>query len=131
MKTTIYYFTGTGNTLSIAKDLAQELSRELGDTELLPIASLIHQETIVADADAVGIAFPVYFLDMPGLVREFVKKLRFIGKPYIFGLAACGERPGSSALQPDGASSKAGGNAGSRLCICHAGELHRPDRSDA
>ena len=30
MKTTIWYFTGTGNTLAIAKDLAQELSRNRG-----------------------------------------------------------------------------------------------------
>ena len=43
-----------------------------------------------------GIAFPVYFLDMPGIVREFVQKLRFTGKPYIFGIATCGERPGGA-----------------------------------
>ena len=96
MKTTIYYFTGTGNTLVIARELAQELSREPGDTELVPIPSVILRDSIVADADAVGIAFPVYFLDMPGIVKEFVQKLRFSGKPYIFGIACCGERPGGA-----------------------------------
>jgi ferredoxin/flavodoxin len=114
MKTTIWYFTGTGNTLSIAKDLAQELSRELGDMELVPIPSLMQQETIVAEADAVGIAFPVYFLDMPGIVREFVRKLRFAKKQYIFGIATCGERPGGalfnlkSLLEEKGATLSAG-----------------------
>jgi ferredoxin/flavodoxin len=114
MKTVIYYFTGTGNTLAIARDLAQELSRELGDTELVPIASLIKQETVVTDSGAVGIAFPVYFIDMPGIVREFVQKLRFTGKPYIFGLATCGERPGGtlfnlqSLLEKKGAALSAG-----------------------
>ena len=74
----------------------------------------MHQETIVADADAVGIAFPVYFLDMPGIVREFVQKLRFTGNPYIFGIATCGERPGGalfslkSLLEEKGASLSAG-----------------------
>jgi ferredoxin len=96
MKTSMYYFTGTGNTLSVAKDLARDLSQEPGDTKLVPIPSLMQQETIVADADAVGIAFPVYFLDMPGIVRAFVQKLRFTGRPYIFGIATCGEQPGGA-----------------------------------
>jgi ferredoxin/flavodoxin len=96
VKTTIYYFTGTGNTLAVAKDLARELIRELGDTELVPIPSMLQQDRIVADADTVGIAFPVYFLDMPGIVKEFVQKLRFSGRPYIFGIATCGERPGGA-----------------------------------
>ena len=96
VKTIIYYFTGTGNTLVIARGLGQELSREAGDTELVPIPSLIHQETVVTCADAVGIAFPVHFIDMPGMVKEFVAKLRFTGRPYIFGIATCGERPGGA-----------------------------------
>jgi len=90
MKTIIYYFTGTGNTLAVARQLATEL----GNTELIPMPKLMDQPDIVADADAVGIAFPVYYLTMPGLVREFVQKLRFTGSPYIFGIATCGERPG-------------------------------------
>ncbi|MFA5267208.1 MAG: EFR1 family ferrodoxin [Methanoregula sp.] len=96
MKTVIYYFTGTGNTLAVARELALEVSREPGDKELVPIAVLVQQKTIIADADAVGIAFPVHFLDMPGIVREFARKLRFNGRPYIFGIATCGERPGGA-----------------------------------
>ncbi len=92
MKTAIYYFTGTGNTLAVARDLATEL----GDTELIPIPRVIHQPEIVADADAVGIAFPVYFWNMPAIVRQLVQNLRFNGNPYIFGIATCGERPGGA-----------------------------------
>ena len=92
MRTAIYYFTGTGNTLAIARNLATEL----GDTELVPIASVIQQEPIVSCADAVGIAFPVYFLDIPGIVREFVQKLRISKTQYVFGIATCGERPGGA-----------------------------------
>ncbi|MDO9325397.1 MAG: EFR1 family ferrodoxin [Methanoregula sp.] len=90
MKTIIYYFTGTGNTLAVARDLAAGL----GDTEIIPLSSVMSQPEIVADADAVGIAFPVYFLDLPGLVKDFVRNLRFTGSPYLFGIATCGERPG-------------------------------------
>ncbi len=92
MRTTIYYFTGTGNTLAVARSLAAEL----GDTELVPIASVIQQELIVASANAVGIAFPVYFLDIPGIVREFVQKLRISRTQYVFCIATCGERPGGA-----------------------------------
>lgn len=90
MKTVIYYFTGTGNTLAIARNLAEEL----GDTTLIPIPKAMQHQEMVADADAVGIAFPVYFLDMPPYVRKFVRNLRFAGRPFVFGIANCGERPG-------------------------------------
>jgi ferredoxin/flavodoxin len=92
VKTVIYYFTGTGNTLAVARDLAQEL----GDTQLIPLRQAMYSGGIIVDADIVGIAFPVYFLDMPAIVREFVQQIRFTGSPYIFGLACCGERPGGA-----------------------------------
>ena len=92
MKTVLYYFTGTGNTLAVARNLAQEL----GDVELIPLLEMMSRPEVVADADIVGIAFPVYFLDMPGIVREFVRKLRLSGTPYIFGIATCGEQPGGA-----------------------------------
>lgn len=92
MKNTIYYFTGTGNTLAVSRNLADHL----GDTELVSIPSVIWQDWIVSEADVVGIAFPVYFLNVPDIIREFVQKLRFSGKPYIFGLATCGEQAGGA-----------------------------------
>lgn len=92
MRTAIYYFTGTGNTLAVARSLASEL----GNTELVPIASVIQHEPIVVSADAVGIAFPVYFLDIPGIVREFIQKICISRTQYVFGIATCGERPGGA-----------------------------------
>jgi len=96
MKTVIWYFTGTGNTLAVARALAQELSRQHGDAGLVPIPSLMHQDTVITDADAVGIVFPVYFFTIPDIVQKFVRKLRFTGTPYIFGIATCGEQPGGA-----------------------------------
>ncbi len=90
MKTIIYYFTGTGNTLAIARDIAAGLD----NTKLVPLRRAIQPGGVVADADMIGIAFPVHFLDMPRIVREFVENLRFSGSPYIFGIATCGEQPG-------------------------------------
>jgi ferredoxin len=51
---------------------------------------------------------------MPGIVQEFVKKIRFTGNPFIFGIATCGERPGGalfglkSLLEAKGATLSAG-----------------------
>lgn len=92
MKTIIYYFTGTGNTLAVARLLAAEL----GDTKLIPLRQAIYYGACAPKADAVGIAFPVHFLTMPEIVRRFVFGILFQGEPFIFGLATCGERPGGA-----------------------------------
>ena len=109
MKTIIYYFTGTGNTLAVARGIADEI----GDTVLLPIrkGSGTGEKH---DADAIGIAFPVYFLDMPDIVKGFIEELLLPENVYIFGIATCGERPGGAlfrlkdALEKEGAVLSAG-----------------------
>src|SRR5512136_1923604 len=90
MKTNIYYFSGTGNSLAVARDLANSLD----DADLIPIPRVMHQQEITDNAKAVGIVFPVYFSDMPPYVQEFVKKLSFSKVSYIFGIATCGQKPG-------------------------------------
>ena len=92
MKSVIYYFTGTGNTLAVARALA----KELGDTTLIPLRRAVNPRGIPVDADVLGIVFPVYFLDMPAIVRDFVRSLQFTGSPYVFGIATCGGNPGAA-----------------------------------
>ena len=87
MRTTIYYFTGTGNSLAAAKKIAGEL----GDCTLVPIASL--KDTageIVPPAGRVGIACPVYDAGLPVLVAEFAARLSLAGTRYVFGLVTLG-----------------------------------------
>ncbi|PKL65275.1 MAG: hypothetical protein CVV32_04615 [Methanomicrobiales archaeon HGW-Methanomicrobiales-3] len=92
MTTIIYYFTGTGNTLAAARMLAEEL----GDTKLIPLRRAMYYGGSAPEADAVGIAFPVHFLDMPAIVRQFVFNILFNEESYIFGLATCGEPHGGA-----------------------------------
>ncbi|MDD1685030.1 MAG: EFR1 family ferrodoxin [Methanoregula sp.] len=92
MKAVIYYFTGTGNTLAAARALAEEL----GNTRLIPLRRAIHYGGIAPEADAVGIAFPVYFMNMPPVVRQFVFGILFQKDPFVFGLATCGGQPGGA-----------------------------------
>ncbi len=81
MKADIYYFSATGNSLTTAKMLADCL----GDgSECIPVASLPKTGTISVDATAVGFVFPVYYGDMPYILREAVGRMDFSGSPYIF-----------------------------------------------
>jgi ferredoxin len=87
MKTIIYYFTGTGNSLAAAKKIAAALA----DCELVPIASLVDTPgKIVPAADRVGIVCPVYDAGIPVVVREFAKRLDIGAVPYVFGVVTMG-----------------------------------------
>jgi len=87
MKTIIYYFTGTGNSLAAAK----VISAHLGDCELVSIASLAGSVAeIVPAADRVGIVCPVYDLGLPSIVAEFVDRLGLARVGYCFAVLTMG-----------------------------------------
>jgi len=56
MKTTIYYFSATGNSLNIARNIATEL----GDTELVSIARSLEPESIETQGGTNRIDLPVF-----------------------------------------------------------------------
>lgn len=87
MKTIIYYFTGTGNSLAAAKKIAAVL----GDCGLVPIASLEDtQGVIVPSADRVGIVCPVYDAGVPRIVAEFAERLDISRAGYTFAVVTFG-----------------------------------------
>nr|WP_321353045.1 EFR1 family ferrodoxin [uncultured Methanoregula sp.] len=95
MKTIIYYFTGTGNSL----DAAKKIAAGLGDCELVPIASF--RETagdIVAAADRVGIVCPVYFSGLPLMVASFAGRLDHAAAKYVFATVTHGGGGASAAI---------------------------------
>ena len=97
MSTVIYYFTGTGNSLKIAKDIAGKL----GDTTLIPVAQAVTRGSIDPACDAVGIVFPVYMWGMPLIMSEFVKKLTVKDSVYIFGVTNYGGNKAGTLIQLD------------------------------
>jgi ferredoxin len=100
MKTLIYYFTGTGNSLAAAKKIAAILD----DCELVPIASMKEtQGDIVPEAERVGIICPVYFAGLPAMVASFATRLDLARVRYVFSVLTYGGGGGESALvQLDG-----------------------------
>jgi ferredoxin len=87
----VYYFSGTGNSLVLAKLVAEWLG-----AELIPIASVIDRETIESTADVIGITFPVYYADLPNIVRRFAERLENPEGKYIFAVANYGGAAGAS-----------------------------------
>ena len=85
MKTILYYFSATGNSLSITR----KLSSELGNCEIVPIAKAIKEETVEAQTDKVGFIFPVYAWGMPRIISEFIQKINISKDSYVFAIASC------------------------------------------
>ena len=96
MKSILYYFTGTGNSLAAAKKIAAVL----GDCELVPIASLKNTGGIVTPpAERVGIVCPVYFAGLPAMVASFAARLDLSHSRYTFSVVTFGGSGGSSAVR--------------------------------
>lgn len=95
MKTTIYYFSGTGNSLKVAKDIAADLPP---DTELIQICedNMNINNTI---SSTIGIIFPVYYSGIPHLVRNFIKQIDIPSKTYVFTVVTFGRSSDASIRQ--------------------------------
>ncbi len=82
----ILYFTGTGNCLYVARELAAEGERVLS----IPQEMRRGGELVYAD-DAIGIVYPVYGHMMPDMVREFINRASF-DAPYLYFVCTYGSR---------------------------------------
>jgi len=82
MTTMIYYFTGTGNSLSIAKGIAAELE----DSELLFMANHWQEDDITPTSEKVGFIFPMYYWGLPQIVYEFIEKINLNKTQYLFAV---------------------------------------------
>jgi ferredoxin len=92
--TKIFYFTGTGNSLFIARELA----RAMNDAEVLSIVPAVKKNMHV-DASCVGIVFPVYAMGTPEIVTEFLHKLIVKPDAYVFAVTNYGGMGGAALYQ--------------------------------
>ena len=100
-KRIIFYFTGTGNSLYIARQLAGE------NTELLSIPQLVKHEKYEFEADEIGIVYPIYGHMPPNMVRQFIQKTKLNAK-YKFAVLTYGARKCDAVEIWDRISRKAG-----------------------
>ncbi len=92
----IYYFSGTGNSLAVARDIARKL-----EAQLYAIASLLGEDRIPLDAEVVGIVFPVYHKSIPLIIKRFAEKLEGLQETYLFAVYTYGDTSGLAAEHLD------------------------------
>ncbi len=77
---TIFYFTGTGNSLFVAKKISEH-----SNGNLISIPQIINTPQTYTD-DVIGFVFPQYSVGLPKIVRKFAVENKFKAK-YIFAVA--------------------------------------------
>lgn len=92
-----FYFSGTGNSLYVAKSIGEK------DEEVIPIAKLMDTkdevyEFILKENESIGFIYPIYAWGPPKMVVEFISKIKFINfnNNYIYAVATCGENIGNA-----------------------------------
>ncbi|MBN1858663.1 EFR1 family ferrodoxin, partial [Candidatus Bipolaricaulota bacterium] len=90
-KATIFTFTGTGNSLAVARELAARIG-----ASLVPVASTFGQEWVETDAEVIGFVFPIYDFKVPKIVDELVGKLSLLDGKYLFAVCTYGIAPGQA-----------------------------------
>lgn len=94
MSTELFYFSGTGNSLFLAKLIASRI----GDAKITKIIYTDECE-IVSNAENVGIIYPVYAFNMPKIVNAFLQKLKVTSSAYVFAIGNCAGFSGAAMLQ--------------------------------
>ena len=106
----IFYFSGTGNTRWVARQIADAIGEEL-----LYIPDLIRKGQYEYEwhvGERIGFCFPTHGWQPPGIVREFIRKLRMRGfgnpqlkasefgnseeRPFCWALTTCGDNMGEA-----------------------------------
>ncbi len=100
-KRLIFYFTGTGNCLYVARQLADD------NTELLSIPQLMKQKELNFEADEIGLVYPIYGHMPPYMVRQFLKRAE-LKADYTFAILTFGARKCNAVEILDGITREAG-----------------------
>ena len=92
-KNIIYVFTGTGNSLKVAKDIAAALS----DCEIISMGSNIRYD-LEEEYETIGFVFPTYYRGEPRKVREFIRllNLQHNKNAYYYSVTTMGKYDGNT-----------------------------------
>jgi flavodoxin len=71
MENIVFYFSGTGNSLTVAKKIVEEL----GGGEIVSMTKTDYQ--LKEQYNTIGFVFPIYFLGLPKSVRQFIATAHF------------------------------------------------------
>lgn len=85
----ILYFSGTGNSLAIARSIAKAV-----DDQVLPLTEAVQRD--LTSEKRIGLVYPSYDFNMPPAVRNLVSRLKISAEAYVFIVIPCGAQVGNS-----------------------------------
>lgn len=89
---TIAWFSGTGNSLAVARGLAEHLDH----VRLAPITRLLAANEVNPRCQRLDLVFPVYSWGMPEIVARFVERVALVHVDQVFAVATCGGSAGGT-----------------------------------
>ncbi len=85
----ILYFSGTGNSLAVARHIAKAT-----DETVMPLTEAVRMD--LTAEKRIGLVFPSYDFNAPPAVRNLVPRLRLDPKAYVFVVIPCGAQAGNA-----------------------------------
>ena len=84
----ILYFSGTGNSLAIARNIAQSTN-----DRVMTLTEAVQQE--LTAEKRIGLVYPSYDFNMPPAVRLLLPQLKISADAYVFVIISCGAQAGN------------------------------------
>lgn len=85
----ILYFSGTGNSLAVARHIAKATGEAL-----MPLGEAADKD--LSSESVVGLVYPCYDFNTPPAVRDLVRRLSISPAAYVFIVVTCGAQTGNS-----------------------------------
>ena len=92
----IFYFSGTGNTRWVAREVASAVGEPLTD---IAVEMRSEPKTYrLAPGERLGFCFPTHGWQPPAIVRQFVRRSQFVVEPsaFCFAITTCGDSVGEA-----------------------------------
>jgi len=112
MSSVIFYFSGTGNSYVVAKEIAINI-----DSKMIAIKNIVNNDEILVNEQIIGIIFPAYYMTMPRIVERFISKLQGIAGKYIFSVITVAGIAGNINKKIGQAIKKSGGELSSSFIV--------------
>lgn len=93
----IFYFSGTGNSLHVAKAIASVQKQDLVSLAAENEKPGERADYTFSRGEMLGFVFPIYAWAPPKMVLDFIGKMNIKGeRPYIFSISTCGGHEGNA-----------------------------------
>jgi ferredoxin len=100
----IYYFSGTGNSLFVAR----EIRKGIPGADLIPMNFFADSAAVIPESERIGFVFPIHGFSLPCIVTNFIRKLCLASTKYIFAVATRGGSPTNALKDVDSLLKKKG-----------------------